>query len=176
MIISDFTYMLALGFAAYVIFSLFYERAIRPMLCDRTRFKLFALRDQLRRLAIDSEIQATSPEYQYLERLICKLVDKCPWFSWGSFFEFLYRHRDAELSIEAKHFNENADPQLKAIYVQAVDGMTRLLLTNSPVWTVVLGVCLGAALIFNEAWRQWIEIQKMIFLEESLIDSGMVTA
>jgi hypothetical protein len=172
--ISDFTYMLALVFGVYVFFSLFYGRAIQPMLCDRTRFRVFALRDRLRRLAIEGETSAASAEYQYLERLLCKLINKCSWFSWGSFFEFLFRHKNAELSAEAKHFEEKADAKLKEIYAQAVDEMTYLLLTNSPMWTLTLGFCLGLALAFNKAWRQSIEIKKKVFLEEPLIYPGLV--
>jgi hypothetical protein len=173
---SDFTYMLALGFAAYVVFSLFYERAIRPMLCDRTRFKLFALRDRLRRLAVDEKVAAESAEYRYLEKLICKLIDKCSWFSWSTFFEFLWRHRDAELSAEAVHFEENADPLLKDIYKEAVNEMTRLLLTNSPMWTFVLSISVLIALAFGHAWKQWLDIKTKVFLEEPSLDPALAPA
>jgi hypothetical protein len=176
-IISDVTYMLVLGFGVYVIFSLFYERAIRPMLCDRTRFKLFALRDTLRRLAIDGQIEATSNQYQYLEQLLCKLINKCAWFAWTSFFEFVWRHGDAELSPEAVDFDRSADPQLKKIYTEAVDEMTHLLLTNSPMWTFVLGISVAIGLLFGHAWKQWLEIKTKIFLEEPLVvDPGFSPA
>jgi hypothetical protein len=174
MIISDFTYMLVLGFGVYVIFSLFYEKAIRPMLCDRTRFRLFALRDRLRRLAIDGAVKADSAEYRYLEKLICKLIEKCAWFSWSTFFEFLWLHRDAELSTEAVQFEEHAAQPLKSIYQEAVSEMTRLLLTNSPIWTFVLCICVLIGLVFGHAWKQWLEIKTKIFLEEPAIDPGLV--
>jgi len=174
--ISDFTYMLAIVFGVYVVFSLFYEMAIRPMLCDRTRFKLFALRDRLRRLAVDERVPAESAEYKYLEKLICKLIDKCSWFSWSSFFEFVWRHRDAELSPEAVHFEEKADQLLKEIYEEAVNEMTRLLVTNSPMWTFVLSISVLIALAFGHAWKQWLEIKTKIFLEEPGVDPAFAPA
>src|SRR5438034_4695156 len=94
-------YTLALAFGVYVFFNIFYYHAIRPMLGDKSRFRIFALRDKLRRLAIEEEIDGSSFEYQYLERFLCGLVDKCAWFSWTTLFEFLCRHADAKPSEES---------------------------------------------------------------------------
>src|SRR5207249_5808290 len=94
-------YVLGLGFAVYVLFSIFYNYAARPIFGDRARFKIFALRDKLRRLAVDGRISASSFEYKYLEALLCRLVEKCAWFSWSSVLEFALRNKDAALSPQA---------------------------------------------------------------------------
>src|SRR5437899_2103358 len=116
--------MLALAFGVYVFLGIFYHNAIRPMLSDRSRFRIFSLRDRLRRLAIDGEIKPSSFEYQYLERLLCRLVDKCAWFSWSTLFEFLWRNADAEPSADSIRFDAEATEPTKKIYQEAISAMT----------------------------------------------------
>jgi hypothetical protein len=167
---SNEIYILTVGFAAYVVFSLFYNYAARPMFCDRARFRIFALRDKLRRLAIDELISASSFEYQYLERLLCRLIEKCSWFSWGSFFEFLLRNKDAELSAETLKFESEASDAVKDIYYKAIMEMSQVLLTNSPIWTLFLGIIVAIGHFFGWAAKQWLEIKTKIFLEETIVD------
>src|SRR5215208_4901999 len=106
-------YTLALAFGVYVFFSIFYQHAIRPMLSDIPRFRIFALRDRLRRLAIEEEVSASSFEYQYLERFLCRFVDNCAWFSWSTFFEFLWQHADAKPSPNSVRFEAEASEAMK---------------------------------------------------------------
>jgi hypothetical protein len=163
-------FLLGLGFAVYVIFSIFYNYAARPMLCDLGRFKIFALRDKLRRLAIDGQISASSFEYQYLEKLLCRLVEKCVWFSWSSLFEFVLRNNDATLSPETVRFEAEAREPIKAIYRDAISEMTKVMLTNSPIWTFFIVIIVAVGQMFGWAWKQWLEIKTKIFFEETIVD------
>jgi len=174
--VTDFVYMLALAFSVYFVFSLFYHTALRPMLCDRARFRLFALRDDLRRLAIEGEVEPSSFQYQYLERLLCRLIEKCSWFSWSSFFEFLWRNNQAQPSHDSLRFEAEASDSLKTIHDQTISGMARVMLTNSPIWTLTIALVLAIADAFGWAWKRWVEIKTKIFLEEPLFDSGLVAA
>jgi hypothetical protein len=167
---NDGIYMLLLGFFIYVFFGLFYHSAARPMFCDRARFRLFALRDKLRRLAVEGEIEASSFQYRYLEGLLCRLIEKCSWFSWSSLFEFLWRNNNAKLSPASLQFEAEASDSLRAIYEEAISEMTRVMLTNSPIWTLTLGMLVSFAQLFGWAWKQWIDIKTKIFLEEPLAD------
>jgi len=165
---SSAIYLLGLGFAVYVAFSIFYNYAARPMLCDRGRFKIFALRDKLTRLAIDGQISASSFEYKYLEALLCRLVEKCVWFSWSSLFEFLWRNKDAELSPDAVRFEREASDTVKDIYFTAVMEMMQVMCTNSPIWTLLLTVIFGIGDLFGWATKQWLDLKAKIFLEEAV--------
>jgi hypothetical protein len=171
---SDGTYMLLLGFMVYVFFSLFYDIAARPMLCDRGRFRIFALRDKLRRLAIDGDVSSSSFEYKYLEALLCRLIEKCSWFSWSSLFEFLWRNKNAELSPDAVKFEAEATEAVKTIYYTAVVEMTQVMLVNSPIWTLFLAIVVCVGDIFGWAWKQWLDIKTKIFLEEPVVDTGLL--
>jgi hypothetical protein len=172
---SDGIYMLALAFGAYVIFSLFYEYAARPMLCDRVRFRIFALRDQLRRLAIDEKISAESFEYIYLERFLCRLIEKCSWLSWSSLIEFIWKNRAnaRELPPDAVKFEAEANDTLKGIYYTAIMESIGAMLVNSPIWTLFLPILLCFGKLFGWAIKQWVEFKTKIFLEEPISDTGL---
>jgi hypothetical protein len=170
---NDMIYMLALGFGVYAFFSIFYHYVARPMLCDRGRFRLFALRDQLRGLAIDGKVSASSFEYQYLEALLCRLVEKCSWFSVSSLFESLHRNKNAELSPDAVRFEAEASDEVKEIYYTAIFAMMRVMFNNSPVWTLILTVVFSISKLFGWATKQWLDIKAKIFLEEPISDTGL---
>src|SRR3984893_15013569 len=98
---------------AWVLCSVFYSQVVRPVFRDKARFRLFALRDDLRRMAITGEISGSSDNYLYLERMLCRLIDRCFWYTWSSFFEFICQFRDARPPFEAIQFDEKAPPKLK---------------------------------------------------------------
>jgi hypothetical protein len=173
---SDAVYVLALVLGVYTVFSIFYTTAIRPMFCDRTRFRLFALRDQLRRLAIDEEVKPSSFEYRYLELMLCRLIDKCAWYSWSSFIEFFVKNRHARQSADSVRFQAKASESLLRIHDGAIVETMKVMLTNSPIWTLTLFFvfCVGYAM--GAAWKQAVEIKAKIFVEEPLFDIGVRTA
>src|SRR5438552_8819827 len=162
---NDFIYMLVLGFAAYSIFSIFYHYVARPMLCDRGRFRIFALRDRLRELAVEGKVSASSFEYQYLEALLCRLIEKCSWFSVSSFIEFWRRNKDAKLSPAAVRFEAEASNDVKDIYHSAIFEMMRVMFNNSPIWTLVLTFIFRISKLFGWATKQWVDIKAKIFIE-----------
>ncbi len=171
---NDWIYMVALGFAAYSISSIYYHYAIRPMLCDRGRFRLFSLRDQLRGLAIEEKVAASSFEYQYLEALLCRLVEKCSWFSVSSLFESLQRNKNAALSADAVRFEAEATEDLKKIYYQALFEMMSVMFNNSPIWSLLLTIIFNVSKLFGWATKQWLDIKAKIFLEEPIADTGLL--
>lgn len=173
---SDSIYMLTLAFGVYIFFSIFYQNAARPMLCDRARFRLFALRDKLRRMAIEGIVDASSFQYRYLEKLLCRLVEKCSWFSWTSLLEFAWHNMDAEPSPDSVKFEAEASDPLKMLYTEAVMEMMKVMFTNSPIWTAFIALVICFAQIFGWAWKQWLDIKTKIFLEELSVEGGMLPA
>ena len=171
---NDLTYMVGLGFAAYVIFAIFYHYVARPMFCDRARFRIFELRDKLRRFAIDGQVSATSFEYQYLESLLCRLIEKCSSLSCSSLIEFMVRNKNAQLSPDAVRFEAEASEPVKEIYYTAVFQMMQVMFTNSPIWTLVLTIIFGVTGFFGWAVKQWVDIKAKIFLEEPIEDTGLL--
>ena len=153
-------------FFAWALLSAFYSVAVRPILCDRVRFQIFALRDSLRRRAVDGHIAASSFQYVYLEKLLCRAVDKCAWFSWGSFLEFVWRHHDAKPSADALRFDATAEDELKQIHDTTVGAIVLLLPINSPIMTLTICVVVSVAKLFGAAWKQWLEIKTKVFVEE----------
>jgi hypothetical protein len=141
------------------------------MLSDRARFRIFELRDDLRNLAIDGQISASSFEYRFLEKLLCRLAEKCVWFSWSSFIEFLWRNKDAELSPEAARFETEASEALKEIYFKAVMEMMKVMCTNSPIWTTFFGIASIIDYFSGRAWKKWLDFKAKVFLDEPLPDN-----
>ena len=162
-------------FMAWVLMSCFYGTAVRPVLRDVVRFRLFALRDELRMRGIEGEVAASSFHYMYLEKLICRMIDRCKWYSWSSFFEFVIRYRDARPSADSQRFEAKAGDSLKQIHDRTVQEVLSLLMINSPVTTLALFVTLYTAKMFGAAWKQWIDIKTKIFAEEPIND-GLLPA
>jgi len=54
----EFKILVIVAFFAWVLCSVFYSQVVRPVLRDCVRFKLFALRDDLRRMAVMGQIPA----------------------------------------------------------------------------------------------------------------------
>ncbi len=170
---NDVIYMLALGFVVYAFFSTFYHYIARPMFVDRGRFRVFALRDELRGLAIEGKVSSSSFEYQYLEALLCRLIEKCSWFSVSSLFESLHRNKNAELSPNAVKFEAEASDEVKEIYYRALFEMMGVMFNNSPVWRLILTVVFSISKLFGWATKQWLDIKAKIFLEEPISDTGL---
>lgn len=154
-------------FFAWALLSAFYSIAIRPVLCDKIRFRIFALRDSLRRIAIDGHVAVSSFQYVYLEKLLCRTVDRCAWYSWGSFLEFVWRNHDAKPSADALRFDTTAEDELKQIHDSAVKETVLLLVINSPIMTLAMCGVVSVARLFGGAWKQWLEIKTKVFVEES---------
>ena len=123
---------------AWAMCSMFYTGVVRPGLRDEARYLLFAERDELRRLAIDGNVDPSSFPYMYLERFLCKLIDHCYWYSFGNIWEFFKLHPDAPLPADAARFERKAPEELKAIRDRAISHIILAMAINSPIYAAYL--------------------------------------
>jgi hypothetical protein len=120
-------------------FFVFYRLALRPILLDRIRFKIFKLRDDLRDMAIRGDIKPTLFAYKHLERSLCKLITLVPALNMYQFTQFvLWQKFLPEPSSREMRFEEVALPKLREIDNEAVLSMFWVILVNSPLGAVLL--------------------------------------
>lgn len=122
--------ILLLVLVTWTVAGLFYDYVIRPVLRDRIRFRLFAIRDELRRLAIDQKIEARSTNYRFMERMLCRAINKCEWFTWQHFGEYIVSAGEVPKDIVV--FEESATNELKEIRDRSVLELLVIMDVNSP--------------------------------------------
>src|SRR4051794_22336998 len=108
----NFTAVILTLFLTSCILSVFYWHVARETLDAFLRFRLFARRDKLRRLALDEEEQHSSYTYREVEDFICKTIAVVPSISLASFIIFMLRHPHVEESEETARFRREASPEL----------------------------------------------------------------
>jgi hypothetical protein len=120
-------------------FFVFYRFAVRPVLLDRIRFKIFRLRDDLRDMAICGDIKPTLFAYTHLERSLCRLVVIVPALNMYQFTQFmLWQKYLPERSARDMRFEEVAPPRLREISNKAVATLFGAILVNSPLGAMAI--------------------------------------
>ncbi|MFY9989262.1 MAG: hypothetical protein WAK31_31200 [Chthoniobacterales bacterium] len=156
-----------------IVLDLFYSIAARPTLRDSVRFKLFSLRDKLRMMAIDGQVSPKSEDYRYLEHELCCLIDRCYWFSWAPFLEFLFYKKGANQRDDSIRFDKNASDELKEIKKEAVLEIRRAIFVNSP-W--VTSCLIISILVFIFGWQvnRWLVSKIRGFIDEAFNDPSVI--
>ncbi|HYR23370.1 MAG TPA: hypothetical protein VEP30_10680 [Chthoniobacterales bacterium] len=155
--------MLAIFIVSCVI-SVFYWYVVREVLITRIRFRLFAKRDKLRRLAIDRKEQSSSFAYRTTEEFICKTIAVVPSLSLASFVVFMLRNRNQTSSVVDKLHNE-ASEDLSELLIGTVQDGLRIMVVNSPI-LICLGVMvICAAWIIGES-KMFLLKQAAFFIDE----------
>src|SRR5664279_3739872 len=90
----------AVVFACCVIFSIFYWHVFHFIILKRIRFQLFEMRDEVRRIAAESNLGGDK-HFKQLERFICKTIAYSPRISLSSFVLFSISHQKEMLSDDA---------------------------------------------------------------------------
>lgn len=172
-----------LGFACLAVL---YWFAIRPALLNSVRYKIFALRDNLRGLAIDEKIKADGFAYEHLEKTLCNLIGMAPVLNIYQFGQFMIWRKEFRTSSREKRFKENAPPELAEIHQQAIESLFWVLLINSPLGGIALAILVGFVWIgatMNIRRKMWLarhrkrlEEQGAEFLEQDLGGPSPVTA
>lgn len=123
---------------AFGLFFLYYRFAIRRILLDRLRFKIFSLRDDLRDAAINGDVDPTSFAYLYLERSLCALLNMAPLLTIYNFSKFVVWNPAMTTPPRELKFKETAPESLLRMDDSAIESMFWVLLINSPLGAVVL--------------------------------------
>lgn len=140
-----------------------YRLAIREVLLDVVKFKIFAMRDELRRRAIDGEINPKGFVYEYLEQSLCKLIALAPEMTLYKFLQFVIWHSpDDKPTGRDAHFHRVAEEEWRKMHFQAVTSLYRVLLINSPIGGLLLFFAYLLAVVARniskeamEFYREW---------------------
>jgi len=127
---------LVILFLSSCLISVFYWNVIQPVALRAVRFRLFARRDQLRRLAVEKEVNSGSWAYRELEGFICKTIGVVPACGLTSFVWFAFKSEN-ERSYEYDRFRKEASPELVKLMVKTVEDAFLILFFNSPFITIV---------------------------------------
>jgi hypothetical protein len=152
------THYLIIAFLASCLISLFYWQVVQPVLLRGLRFRLFARRDKLRRLAIENRENSKSFAYREVESIICKTIATIPARSLLSFFWFAIRNDDKKDENIERLRKEGSSDLLEMVYKTVGDALIIMSL-NSPlmiffgVWIVailwIVG-CVNRLLIYRK--------------------------
>src|SRR5438132_256586 len=88
------------------VISVFYWSVVRETVITGMRFRLFAKRDRLRRLAIDRKVNHSSFAYRELEEFICKTIAVVPSVSLASLILSMIKNPNASSESLDKFLNE----------------------------------------------------------------------
>jgi hypothetical protein len=124
--------------------SVYHQAVIRPFLHDVARFRVFAVRDEIRAAAACGQVDPQSFPYQYLEDLLNSMVHLCGWYSVSALLEFaiacvLNPPTEGDVK-EIERFENEASPWLREREHHAIYNMRPALIANSPCW---VGIAFG---------------------------------
>ena len=123
-----------IAFGLSVIFSAFYWGVMRPVLLIRSQYRIYALRDALRSMAIRGEASHRSHAYQYLEDFMNKAICILPTVSVNTLLRFAV----AEPSEGMVRFDEEASEELQHLREAARTESMWIILMNSPWFSTML--------------------------------------
>jgi hypothetical protein len=126
---------LILFFGGCVLLSVFYWEVFHVVVLRGLRFRLFALRDETRRVAAERGL-ANSYLYKDLEKFICKTICFGPHISLISLIWFLERHHPEPNEEEQKRFEKEAPAEFKSIRDATAKSAITLMMINSP-WVIL---------------------------------------
>lgn len=122
---------LILFFITTLLISVFYWRIAHVVLVRHIRYRLFARRDVLRRMAIDGREDKKSFSYQECESFICKTISVLPSISLASFIWFSFRNSN-EPCPESERLRKEASPELCKLLDKTVKDALIIMFLNSP--------------------------------------------
>lgn len=131
----------------------------QPLLVDRLRFQLFALRDRLFLLAADGKIAFDSPTYQSTRETLNSIIRFSHRIGAAEIVAIALVSKPSKASepAAAEHLSDDAQQALNQIRVETVMSVSRFLLLSSPMILVVASVA-GVAMLIRNAARRFMSI------------------
>ncbi len=126
---SGLTYLVPLALG-WMILSLLYWKVVYPLIEDRILFKVYEARDELRRMAIEGDINPESQNYAYLEERLCSRIYHCGITTWR-FLKF-YVGNDSSVSTELQDFRETATEHEEQLLQTSSFLFLAMMFANSP--------------------------------------------
>lgn len=129
--------ILVVTFLTCILSSLAYWYIVQPTLMQKLRFNLFAIRDRVRAMAIDGEIDIADPPYRNMESYLCGLIATGPVTSLAALLQFKYLARNENGGKESELLN--AEPSgLEAARYAATVQFIKMMIINSPFLALLL--------------------------------------
>ena|SRR3990167_7736061 len=158
---------------AWALMSLFYGFAIAPCLRDRARFELYALRDQLRDLALSCQAEPQSFSFRHLETMLNRMTRMCDLHNISNMvYVMLMVKVDQNTLREHQRFDAEATGQLKQIERHAIDSMVCVMFVNSPQFMLLAGMIV----LTSQACKHSIELKnRLLWHDYPSISSSLVS-
>jgi hypothetical protein len=130
------------------------------------RFRLFARRDELRRLAAHAKESWSAFSYQHVENLICMTISVSSVLTFSRFIWHVLCHQSKpEPNEEFIRFKKEASPELIDLHSKTINDAIVVMMLNSPI-VVLFSSVIGLILwIFGKINRMLIYTQAEHFVE-----------
>jgi len=128
-------------FLTCCVISVFYWHVFRETMLTGIRFRLFARRDNLRRLALDKREDKSSFAYRATEEFMCKVIAIVPSISLASLVVSMIRNPNPT-SDAVDRLRKEASPDLKELMDKTVRDALLIMVLNSP-------ILVGVAIVFG---------------------------
>ena len=124
--------------------SFYYNNVVRPTFQDMVRFRLFAKRDDLRKLAISGAVNPASFSFRHLEEMINRMANATKWYSVSIWIESMVwkaSHPESQAEIKGLmcKFEEQASDEEKKIERSILELIFCAMAANSPGWMIIGG-------------------------------------
>jgi hypothetical protein len=140
-------YYLIVLFISVCFASILYWHVLHPVVLKAIQFRLFARRDQLRRLAIENVEDPNSLAYREVEEFICKSIAVVPAFSLASFLWFIFcdkesKEEESERVQRLHRIRQEGSKKVLELLDRSIGDSLIMMFINSPivaicVWLVV---------------------------------------
>ncbi len=141
-----FTSIALVAFVICVLFSLFYWHVFYAITVRSLRYELFAIRDEVRRLAVERRMVESS-SFRKLESLINDTIRLGPHISLLSFGLFIAQKPPIDRE-EINRFNDEAPKEFRKLRDKTAKTLLVTMMLNSP-WAVCFG-----SLLFLVLWAR----------------------
>lgn len=159
--IMSWSFPVALGWG---LISIVYWHVGRQVFHDAINFRIFAKRDRLRRLAIDESVNPDSFSYDFLEKRLCQTAFASPHITVQNFMRFMLCDESKRPAPELERFLEEAPPEMKELWDEAMKNVFLMMLVNSPILSMLAGLAaiLGPSTVSREV---------PVFFENRVVES-----
>ena len=156
-------------FLAISLFHFIYQTFLLPTLRLELRFKLFTLRDKLRRIKLEKGAELDDKVMYDLEKMININIKSLPFFDFAALYQtnkYFEKNPKANSKVETrkKYLDESSLQEVKDIYKENVRLFLLTIAINSGGWIIYIVPAIFIAFIYESIKNV---IKKMVFLPEN---------
>lgn len=172
---KTFAFFVAFGLLWFWL-SVLYQSAIRPVLNDRARFRLFRLRDELRSRGMNGEWNVQGFPYLFMEARLNRLIKLSHGITLGHILEFFILNPTPTRSKAVIRFEQEAPDELRRLDQSAMESLIWSVMVNSPGWVALSGALGLIGSMFGWVLKNWVLVHLEFFTEATPLNSSAVLA